>query len=107
MMKFEDLTNEQIEKAKECTTREEKLAFIKEYSIEVPDDMPDGIAGGYEDGGPGQYPTCPKGKSPYFTHKWEKNGKTRPGTIFGDVWPDHEYRCTYCGETEYRNLGIW
>lgn len=45
-MKFEDLTNEQIEKAKECTTREEKLAFIKEYSIEVPDDMLDGIAGG-------------------------------------------------------------
>ena len=34
-MKFEDLTNEQIEKAKACTTGEEKLAFIKELSINL------------------------------------------------------------------------
>ena len=28
-----------------------------------------------------------------------KTGNKRPGKIFGDIWPNVEYRCTMCGRT--------
>lgn len=35
------------------------------------------------------------------THKWVFTGRTRPGTIFGNLWPDYEKRCEYCHETRW------
>ena len=34
-------------------------------------------------------------------HQWKKTGKTRPGSIFGDLWPDVEIRCQKCGRKEW------
>ncbi len=93
-MKFEDLTNEQIEKAKACITREERMAFIKENNIELDDDMLDDVSGGRtiknEIADPGK---CPQGGK----HRWDKTGIQRPGKYFGSVWKDDEERCTKCG----------
>ena len=44
-MKFEELTPEQIEKAKKCETREERMAFIKENGIELTDEQLESVAG--------------------------------------------------------------
>ena len=46
-MSFDDLTPEQIEKAKACTSREELLEFAQEENIELSLDELDGAAGGY------------------------------------------------------------
>ena len=105
-MKLQDLTNEQIEKAKTCTTREEKLAFLKEYSIELPDDLLDEVSGGSDathcisDG----VNDCPNSPSAFNTHEWERTGRTKPGEIFGELWPDHEERCVYCGALQWSKL---
>ena len=100
-MKFEDLTNEQIEKAKACETLEEKIAFLKEYNIEIPDDMLDEINGGsFKKGGGGS--ECPMANGMNGgSHKWEKTGAQRPGSIWKNVWKDSEYRCIYCGKLEW------
>ena len=45
-MRIEDMTSEQIEKAKECETTEQRLAFIKEIGLELSDEQLDTIAGG-------------------------------------------------------------
>ena len=34
-------------------------------------------------------------------HQWKKTGATRPGSIFGDLWPDVEIRCQRCGRIEW------
>ena len=34
-------------------------------------------------------------------HQWKKTGATRPGSIFGDLWPDVEIRCQKCGRKEW------
>ena len=34
-------------------------------------------------------------------HQWKKTGATRPGKIFGDLWPDVEIRCQKCGKKEW------
>ena len=34
-------------------------------------------------------------------HQWKKTGVTRPGKIFGDLWPDVEIRCQKCGKKEW------
>ena len=31
-------------------------------------------------------------------HIWVYAGKTRPGSIWGDVRPDYEHVCKYCGK---------
>lgn len=102
-MKFEDLTNEQIEKAKACTTEEERIAFLKEYSIEIPDDMLDEISGGAKRYHKSQTCTeCPAaGERTNGHHKWRKTGQQRPGNYFGNVWKDDEYRCDYCGALKW------
>ena len=45
-MKFEDLTPEQQEKAKNLKTREEAMAFIKEEGLELTDEQIEEIAAG-------------------------------------------------------------
>lgn len=102
-MKFEDLTNEQIEKAKACTTEEARIAFLKEYSIEIPDDMLDEISGGKKYGkNRGTMTECPAGGyKGNGQHRWRKTGQQRPGNYFGNVWKDDEYRCDYCGALKW------
>ena len=48
-MKIEELTQEQIEKAKSLATDEELLAYLKECGVELDDDMLAEIAGGGEE----------------------------------------------------------
>ena len=48
-MKIEELTQEQIEKAKSLATDEELLAYLKECSVELDADMLAEIAGGGEE----------------------------------------------------------
>ena len=31
--------------------------------------------------------------------EWEDTGNKKPGQFFGDLWPDVERRCAFCGET--------
>ncbi len=45
-MKFEDLTPEQQERAKECKTSEEILALAKEIGYELSEEEIDAISGG-------------------------------------------------------------
>ena len=45
-MKFEDLTNEQIEKAKACKTTEELMKFFMENHISLPDEYLENVSGG-------------------------------------------------------------
>ena len=47
-MKFEDLTPEQMEKAKACKTPEDILALAKEEGYELSDEELTAIAGGSE-----------------------------------------------------------
>ena len=92
-MKFEELTNEQLEEAKKCETYEERMNFLEKYGIDIPLDQMDNISGG---AGRGSRPQkCPKGGY----HTYEFTGNTRPGEIWGDLWPFRERRCTKCGDT--------
>ena len=45
-MDFKNLTPEQLEKAKACTTPEELLALAKEEGYELSEEQLEGIAGG-------------------------------------------------------------
>jgi len=98
-MRIEELTPELVEKAKMCETREERLAFIEENGIELSDVQLESIAGGAGMGvGPGD---CPKASS---GHDWELTGRTRPGKIWGDTWPDYEKRCKNCGKVVWHTF---
>ena len=44
-MKFEDLTPEQMERAKKYESPEERMAFIAEEGIELTDEQMEGISG--------------------------------------------------------------
>lgn len=46
-MKFEDLTNEQQERAKACTTPEELVELAKSEGMELTDEEIEGISGGW------------------------------------------------------------
>ena len=43
---YENLTDEQKEKAKKCKTMDEMMALAGEWGIELPDEMLDAVAGG-------------------------------------------------------------
>jgi hypothetical protein len=47
-MSFENLTPEQMEKAKACKTAEEIAAIASEEGVELADEMLEGIAGGID-----------------------------------------------------------
>ena len=40
--------------------------------------------------------------SPTGKHVWEDTGRTRPGEVWGNVWPDKEIRCIHCGKPDWR-----
>ena len=98
-MRLEDLTMEMVEKAKGCETREERMAFIRENGIELSDEQLEGVSGGesYNSSGSSSG-ECPKRK---WGHDWKSTGRTRPGAIWGDVWPDYEMKCVACGKLDW------
>lgn len=59
-MKIENMSTEQLEKAKACQTAEEILEFVKEEGFELSAEQLDAIAGG--DGGTSwnYYTPCPR-----------------------------------------------
>jgi hypothetical protein len=89
-MKIEELTPELVEKAKKCETREERLAFIRENGIELNDEQLEAVSGGGDE------------EPKVHTHIWAPTGRTRPGAIWGDIWPDEEVRCDVCGITDWK-----
>lgn len=95
-MRFKDMTPEQHEKAKNCETAAERVAFLEENGIELTDEQLEGIAGG--EIADSSVNMCPA-KNYKEQHKYVHTGQTRPGDYFGDWWPDKEYRCEYCGHT--------
>ena len=97
-MKFDDLTSELVEQARKCMTPEERLAFIKENGIELSDEQLEAVSGGFTSSPTGA--ECPK--SPSGDHEDYPTGNKRPGSIFGDVWPDVEYRCKWCDRTVWK-----
>ena len=46
---YDNLTDEQKEKAKECKTMDELMALAGEWGIELPDEVLDAVAGGGSD----------------------------------------------------------
>ena len=97
-MRFEDMTPEMVERAKGCETAEERTAFIRENGIELTDEQLEGIAGGKKFG-ESSSSQCPNNKD---GHSWVPTGRTRPGKIWGDIWPDYEKRCRHCGEVDWK-----
>ena len=45
---YDSLTDEQKEKAKACTSMDEMMALAGEWGVELPDDVLDAVAGGFE-----------------------------------------------------------
>ena len=101
-MKLDELAPELIEQAKQCTTREERLAFLRDYEIELTDEQLEMINGGTF--GPQAIPPIvPESRrlcleSPDGDHHYVRTGKMVPGSIFGNLWPNYETVCEYCGK---------
>ena len=102
-MRFEDMNEEQIERARKCTTPEERMNFIREESIDLSVEQLEMISGGrpiWSGIGThkGQIATD-KSLYNHCDHDFVFTGVTKPGVIFGNIWPDKEKRCTKCGQT--------
>lgn len=100
-MKPEELTPELIEQAKQCTTRGERLAFLRDNAIELTDEQLATINGAGITNGvhvpPMDNRKCLDHNSPDGRHHFVRTGKMVSGSIFGDLWPNYETRCEYCG----------
>ena len=83
-----ELTIEQAEKmiAKKASLNDDELISISGGNIS--DYIDEAIS-----------PECPNSWNSY--HQWKKTGATRPGSIFGDLWPDVEIRCQKCGKKDW------
>ena len=103
-MKPEELTPELAELAKQCTTREERLAFLRDNEIELTDEQLEMVNGGGITGNPAIPPIdnrrCLGDNAPGGRHCFVRTGKMVPGSIFGDLWPNYETRCEYCGKLD-------
>ena len=88
-MKIEELSQEQIEKAKSLATDEERLAYLKECGVELDADMLAEVAGGIDD------------FEIKCVHAWKKTGKRRKGWFIGWI-DDVEYKCTKCGKKSWQ-----
>ena len=100
-MKLDELTPELKEQAKQCTTREERLSFIRDNKIELTEEQLNIINGGGITGNPAIPPMdtrrCLGNNAPNGRHHFVRTGKMVSGAIFGDLWPNYETRCEYCG----------
>ena len=98
-MRTDELSPALIEKAKACNSYKERMAFIRDNEIELTDEQMEALSGG-GDGNSGDAYRC----SECAGGKMEETGKTKPGKIFGDLWPDVERKCNKCGHTEWYNF---
>ena len=94
-MRLYELRPELAEQAKQCTTREERLAFIRDNEIELTDEQLELINGGHAPVHFANQGHC--NESPNGYHSFARTGKKTPGAIFGDLWPNYETKCQYCG----------
>lgn len=103
-MKLEDMTQEKMDQAKACRTKDEILAFIRDNRIELSPEQMEQISGGYGDRETNtsrpRVIECHQSPSGY--HAWEFTGITRPGTILGSLWPDYKHRCKYCTAVDWK-----
>ena len=96
------MTREQLNQARLCTTREEIIAFIQENQIELSAEQMERISGGHDRPlNQTSDKCCECHKSPDGHHEWFFTGRTRPGTVFGSLWPDYQHKCKYCGREEW------
>ncbi|MBR3160472.1 MAG: hypothetical protein IKF14_15410 [Atopobiaceae bacterium] len=72
------------------------MAFIADNGIDLTDEQMDALAGGSR-----RVDTRMCRESPSGAHNFKPTGKTRPGTILRNIWPDKEEKCTYCGKTRW------
>ena len=88
-----ELTMEQAEKmiAKKASLNDDELTTISGGNVF--DDIVDWYKKATESA---VSPDCPNSWD--SRHQWKKTGATRPGSIFGDLWPDVEVRCQKCGK---------
>ena len=102
-MKFEEMTQEQIDQAKACRTKEEIRAFIQDNHIDLSPEQMEQITGGYGDRETNSCGRKPRvcDNSPDGDHHWEYTGETRPGTVFRSLWPDYKHKCKYCHTEEW------
>lgn len=105
-MKIEELTQEQIEKAKSLATDAERLDYLKECGVELDDDMMAEVCGGEKvplgDKNKSGFPCCQKGPNKGYPHKYKKTGNRKKGWLLGWI-DDKEYKCIYCGKTTWRD----
>ena len=82
------------ENGKELTIEQAEKMIAKRASLS--DDQLTAISGGniFDN-----TPDCPNSWD--TRHQWKKTGVTRPGSIFGDLWPDVEIRCQVYGKKEW------
>lgn len=98
-MKFEEMSRELMEEARACKTAEACLDFLKAHHIELNEEQMAAFSGGIDLGTPPSGKSeCPKNKS---GHEWEFTGTTRPGKVWGELWPDYQHRCIHCGAIKW------
>ena len=103
-MKIEELTQEQIGKAKSLATDEERLDYLNECGVELNDDMLSEVAGGK--GSLDEVLYCQKGPNKNKRHQFEKTGKKRKGKLWGLI-DDVEVKCVYCGKTTWKSWKLF
>ena len=95
-----ELTMEQAEKmiAKKASLNDDELTAISGGSVF--DEIDEAIESFINSS-----PECPNSYD--GRHQWRKTGATRPGSIFGDLWPDVELRCQKCGKKEWASFSTY
>lgn len=94
------------ENGKELTIEQAEKMIAKRASLS--DDQLTDISGGnfiddiFEEYEEAVKPECPQSWN--SRHQWKKTGATRPGSIFGDLWPDVELRCQKCGVKKWASF---
>ena len=106
-MKPNEMNEDMIRDLKKCKSVEDINKFIADNMIELTPEQMEEVSGGntcpekdfYDYEG-----SCPKSES--GNCDFEYTGKKRPGSIFGDIWPNYEMKCKYCGQTMWNIWGF-
>ena len=94
---FADTAREMGYDVSEEEIREALVQMQQEDIVVLEDDAMEDVVGGWK-GAPHERRGCPKNN--YHSHEWVKTGNTRKGRFIG-LLDDVEYRCKYCGVTEW------
>ena len=81
---------------------DEDLKSSAEISELSPDAMEEVVGGNRDGRSQYQIQNSRCDKSPSGGHYYEYTGTKRPGTIWGDTWPDYLYKCKYCGKEDWK-----